>query len=102
RTVVIPEIKIEAVKPMVDPPLQAFTPGEARDYPAQSRIDIEPGGIRISEFDAEHRQRRLAVGRMIVRIVRRKQRRLDYRNVGIPLLDPVQHRFNREGLAADL
>src|SRR5436190_18521125 len=54
RTLVIPEIEIEAVKAMVDPPLKTFTTCESAHHSAQMRIDVEPCGVRIRKLDAQN------------------------------------------------
>src|SRR5579883_3290296 len=92
RALVIPEIEVEAVKAVIDPTLETLAPRETADDAAHSRIDIKPCRVSISEFHSKHRQWRLSFGRVIVRVVRRKQNPVGNGHVGIPTPDSLKQR----------
>ncbi len=85
--VVIPEVEVEAVKAVIDPPLHTRPARESRNGLSHMRIDIKPGGVRVTELDTQDRQWRAALTRVVIGVVIRKQVRLDEWHIGISFLN---------------
>src|SRR5205814_2107444 len=54
RPAIVPERKIEAVKPMIKPPLDALAAGEQPDHPAHFRVHVDPGRLQVGELDPQN------------------------------------------------
>src|SRR5206468_6256521 len=79
RAVVIQEGKVESVQPVVQPSFCAIEPIYLPDDLTDCGVHIDPRSIGIAKLDAHRRQWRLAVTRVVVRIVLGQERVFDDR-----------------------